>query len=174
LFQAASAQVKGNLFILGAMASWALYTLLNKSFQSKYSGLSVTAWQNLCGTVLLLPLSFTEVREWRLLSVPVVANIVYLAVFCSVVCYLLYSYALRKLDVAVTTMYLNLVPVIGTLGGTLILKETVTYALTSEASHSSSCLIRICHDCCLMASYLYNEWDQTESTRKKKFFRSWK
>ncbi|UUZ97661.1 DMT family transporter [Paenibacillus sp. P25] len=121
-----SVHIQGNLLILGATATWALYTLFNKSFRTNYSSLTVTTYQHICGTVLLLPLALAEYKEWKMISIQAMANIVYLAVFCSVGRYLLYSYALRKLDVAAATMYLNLVPVIGTVSGTIWLKETLS------------------------------------------------
>ncbi|TGE37105.1 EamA family transporter, partial [Desulfosporosinus fructosivorans] len=37
----------------------------------------------------------------------------------------LYNYALKRLDVALTTIYLNLIPVVEVLSGYLILKERV-------------------------------------------------
>ena len=42
-----SATFRGNLFILGAMLSWTLYTLLNKLLKNKYSGLFMTTVSNL-------------------------------------------------------------------------------------------------------------------------------
>ena len=54
-----------------------------------------------------------------------VIGILFLSFFCSVGGYLLYTYALKRLDVALTTIYLNLIPVVGVLSGYLILKESV-------------------------------------------------
>ena len=45
--------------------------------------------------------------------------------FCSAVCYFLYLYALKHLDVAITTLYLNLVPIIGVISGHVILQESI-------------------------------------------------
>lgn len=120
-----SANFKGNLLIVCAMVTWALYTLYNKSLGNTYSGLFVTAFQNLFGTVFLLPLSFSEIKQWEPFPLQAWAGIVFLAIFCSAGCYFLYLYALRKLDVTVTTMYLNLVPIVGVVSGHLFLQETI-------------------------------------------------
>ncbi len=120
-----SVHFKGNVLIVCAMVSWVLYTLCNKSFGAKYSGLSVTAWQHMLGTALLIPLAITEYQQWKLFPVSILLHIIFLAAFCSAGCYLLYIYALRKLDVAATTMYLNLVPIVGVICGHLLLGETV-------------------------------------------------
>ena len=66
-----------------------------------------------------------EYKEWKLFSPLALGNILFLAFFCSVGGYLLYTYALKRLDVALTTIYLNLIPVVGVLSGYLILKESV-------------------------------------------------
>ncbi|MDF2876755.1 MAG: protein of unknown function transrane [Sporomusa sp.] len=115
----------GNLFIIGSMLAWTVYTLVNKSLQNKYSGLCMTTYQTVIGTFFLLPLSLPEWAEWRMFSLTAFWHILFLAVCCSVICYLLYMYALKYLDVAITTLYLNLVPVVGVLGGYYILGESV-------------------------------------------------
>ena len=120
-----SANFKGNLLVLGAMVTWALYTLINKSLQGKYSGIVLTAYQTLFGTVCLVPLSLLEYESWRVFSFTAFLHVLFLAVCCSVICYLLYLYVLKRLDVAVTTLYLNLVPVVGVLGGYWVLGERV-------------------------------------------------
>lgn len=116
---------RGNLLIVGAMVTWSLYTLYNKSLGTRYSGLMTTALQQVFGTVFLLPLALTEYREWKPIPLWIWVHIGLLAVFCSAGCYLLYIYSLRKLDVTVTTMYLNLVPLVGVIGGYIWLKETI-------------------------------------------------
>lgn len=120
-----SANFIGNLFVLGAMLSWTFYTLVAKSLQNKYSGMCMITYQTVIGTLLLIPLSLTEINEWQVFSLTAMGHILFLALFCSVVCYLLYMYALKHLDVAITTLYLNLVPVAGVIGGYVVLGESV-------------------------------------------------
>lgn len=120
-----TATFKGNLLVVCAMLSWTLYTLYAKSLKNKYSGLFLTTYQTLFGTLLLIPASLIEYRQWQLFSLKAFGNIFFLAVCCSAVCYFFYIYALRRLDVAITTLYLNLVPIVGVIGGYLILHETI-------------------------------------------------
>lgn len=115
----------GNLFVVGAMLSWSVYTLLNKSFQGKYSGLFLTTYQSLFGTMFLIPLSLFEYKEWHFFSLTAFSNILFLAIGCSALGYFLYIYALSKLDVTITTLYLNLMCIIGVLGGHFFLQETI-------------------------------------------------
>jgi drug/metabolite transporter (DMT)-like permease len=120
-----SASFFGNLLIMGAMLAWSGYTLINKSLQTKYTGLFMTTCQMTFGTLFLLPAALTEYQQWHALSQLAFFNILFLAVCCSALCYFLYIYALKYLDVAVTTLYLNLVPVVGVISGHFILQETV-------------------------------------------------
>jgi drug/metabolite transporter (DMT)-like permease len=115
----------GNILMVCAMLSWALYTLINKSLQSKYSGVCMTTYQTIFGTLCLIPLSFLECREWRLFSLVAFWHVLFLAICCSVGCYLLYMYVLKHLDVAITTIYLNVVPIIGVVSGHYFLNESI-------------------------------------------------
>jgi len=120
-----SAHFIGNILMLAAMLSWAFFTLVNKSLQVKYSGLFLMTYQTIFGTLLFIPLSLFEYKEWKLFSLIALGNLIFQAIFCSCVAYLLYIYALKRLDVALTTIYLNLIPVVGVLCGYLILNERV-------------------------------------------------
>ena len=55
----------------------------------------------------------------------VVMNLVYLGLFCSAAAFFFYLHALKHLGAAVTTSFLNLVPVFGVFGGALFLKEVL-------------------------------------------------
>ncbi len=120
-----SERFMGNVLMLCAMAAWVAYTLVTKSFRDKYSGLFLTTWQTFCGTILLLPLSLLEYKEWTAYSLVAWANILYLAIFCSALGYFLYIYALKRLDVAITTLYLNLIPIVGVVSGHFVLGEKI-------------------------------------------------
>ncbi|MCO1604535.1 DMT family transporter [Desulfosporosinus nitroreducens] len=120
-----STTFKGNLIMVGAMFSWALYTLLNKSLQGKYSEVFLITYQMLFGTLFLTLMFFTEYDQWRVFSPKAFGYIVFLAVFSSALCFFLYGYALKKLDVVITTLYLNLVPIVGVFSGWCILGEII-------------------------------------------------
>lgn len=120
-----SENFQGNMLMLGAMIAWVFYTLINKRLQQSYSSMALTLYQTVGGTVFLIPLAFLEYKEWAMFSAVAFAHVLFLAIGCSVLCYFLYMHVLKHLDVAITTLYLNLVPVIGVIGGYLILQETV-------------------------------------------------
>ena len=116
---------KGNMFMIGAMSSWAFYTILNKFLQNKHSALFLVTYQTIFGSLFLIPLSLLEFNSWHSFSLLVFMNILFLSILCSALGYFLYSFALKNLDVTITTIYLNLTPIIGIISGYLILNESI-------------------------------------------------
>jgi len=115
----------GNMFMLASMLAWALYTFVTKNLQNKYSSLCLTTWQTVFGTIVLFPMSLMEYKDWQVFSLVAFGNVIFLAICCSVLCYILYLYVLKRLDVTITSLYLNLIPVVGVLSGYLLLHERV-------------------------------------------------
>ncbi len=144
--------LEGNLFMLGACLSWVAYVSLSRrlhggagsgavrSARTSRSGgndgpppghraasrsLSLTAWQNLIGAAFLLPLAVTELRQWFVPGPVVWLNILYLALFCSALGYFLYQFALARLGPVAVATFVNLIPVVGAVGGFAVLGEAL-------------------------------------------------
>lgn len=77
-----SSHFKGNLYMVGAMLVWAFYTLINKSLHGKYSGLSMTTYQTMFGTLFLVPLALLEFKQWQWISATSFWHILFLALCC--------------------------------------------------------------------------------------------
>jgi drug/metabolite transporter (DMT)-like permease len=122
----ASGSIAGDLFMFGACFSWVAYILLSKNLHTRLSDLAITAYQSLFGTAFLIPFALTEHRQWVPVGLTVVLNLLYLAVFSSAVGNFLYVYALSRLGPIAISPYLNLIPVIGVLGGIVLLGEGIT------------------------------------------------
>lgn len=115
----------GNLLMLGACMSWVTYIMLSKNLKKSFSGLALTTYQTLCGTLFLLPLALLEYRQWVPIGLTTWLNILYLAIFCSALGFFLYIYALSKLGSVVISSYINLIPVVSVTGGIILLKESI-------------------------------------------------
>ncbi|MBN1834297.1 MAG: DMT family transporter [Spirochaetales bacterium] len=127
--------LKGNLFMLGACASWVVYIFTSRRLRGRAGGLFLTTWQSVIGVAFLAPLVLLERRQWEmvpggapaLLASPVVwLNLLYLGIACSAVSYFLYLYALSALGSVVVSSYINLVPVVGAVGGVAVLGERLS------------------------------------------------
>jgi len=116
----------GNLLMLGACLSWVAYIQFSKKLNKSFSGLSLTTFQSFFGTIFLFPLAIIEHRSWIMVGWDVGLNIFYLGIFCSATCYFLYLYALARLDSLVVSSYINIIPVVGALGGVVLLGEKLT------------------------------------------------
>lgn len=119
----AAGTVVGDLLMFGACLAWVAYNMLSRDLHHALSDLAITAWQSIVGTAALVLLALTEWRSWVPLTVPVILHLVFLAVLSSAVGNFLYVYGLSRLGPSVVTPFLNLVPVVSAIGGTLILGE---------------------------------------------------
>jgi drug/metabolite transporter (DMT)-like permease len=120
---ASSSSINGFLFMGGAALCWVAYALVTKPLSSKYSGLSISFWQCLFGLAGCLPFAFAEAPKLTDLSLVVILNLLYLGLFCSAAGYLLYIAAMEKLGAGMTSVFLNLVPVVSVAAAYLLLGE---------------------------------------------------
>lgn len=118
----------GNLCMLGACLCWVAYILISSRLKDRFSGLGLTAYQALIGAAFLLPAALLERRAWVFDNPLVWLNLLYLGLFCSALSYFLYLYGLRHLGSVVTSTYVNLIPLVGAVGGVAILGEAFSWA----------------------------------------------
>ncbi len=107
-----SSSLAGYLLMGGAAACWVVYALVTKPLGTKYGHVAITFWQSLFGLLGCIPFALAESPSWRMPSLPVALNVLYLGVFCSAVGYWLYVVAIDRLGAGTTSVFLNLVPVV--------------------------------------------------------------
>jgi drug/metabolite transporter (DMT)-like permease len=117
----------GDLFMFGACLSWVVYIILSRNLHERLSEIAITAYQSLFGTAFLVPLALLEMRQWVPITLAAGLNLVYLAVFCSALSNFLYVYSLSRLGPIAVSPYVNLIPVVGVLGGVALLGETIAW-----------------------------------------------
>jgi drug/metabolite transporter (DMT)-like permease len=118
---------KGNLLMIGAMVAWVIYTIVCKSLNGKYKGIVITTYQMVAASILFIPFIIPEIKHWKVIPVYSAVNLLYLALFCSALAYYLYNVAVNSLGATVSSMFLNLIPVVSIIGGVLVLKESVSF-----------------------------------------------
>ena len=114
--------------MFGACVSWVIYIILSKNLHRRLSEIAITAYQSLFGTAFLVPLALLEMRQWVPITLAAGLNLAYLAVFCSALSNFLYVFALSRLGPIAVSPYVNLIPVVGVLGGVLLLGETLAWS----------------------------------------------
>jgi drug/metabolite transporter (DMT)-like permease len=118
----------GDLFMFGACVSWVVYIILSKNLHQRLSEIAITAYQSLFGTAFLVPLALLEMHQWVPITLAAGLNLAYLAVFCSALSNFLYVYALSALGPIAVSPYINLIPVVGVLGGVVLLRESLVWS----------------------------------------------
>jgi drug/metabolite transporter (DMT)-like permease len=116
----------GNFLIFAAAITWVGYTLLNQPLSQKYDAFSINTWQAVVGAAFLFVLAMIEGKALPGITVGIMADLLFLAVCCSALGYIFYTYALRHLGSIVVTTFINFMPVLGVLGGVFILGERLT------------------------------------------------
>jgi drug/metabolite transporter (DMT)-like permease len=115
----------GNILMLGACLSWVGYSVFSKKLHTRFSSLKITTMQSFYGTIFLIPFAFIERANWVSVKGFAWLNLLFLAIFCSVLSYYLYNLAIRILGITIISVYINLIPLVGFLGGVFILHESI-------------------------------------------------
>jgi drug/metabolite transporter (DMT)-like permease len=113
----ASENTKGNILIFIAVIAWSLFTILGKPLIPKYGALRVTAIHMLFGTILFLPIGLVTAD---LDNIPVITGtiwleVLYLGIIGSCLNYILWYYALGKLETSKVAIFQNMQPVLTTI-----------------------------------------------------------
>lgn len=126
---------KGDLLMMGAVFSWALYSLLGRIRLAPLSSLAVLTYSCLAGALLLLPLSLWEGGWTALAAFPVSSwwSILYLSFGAAGLAYLWYYQGVQAAGSTEASVFMNLEPVAALLFGTLFLGEELTLLLLTSA-----------------------------------------
>ena len=106
---------------------WALYTVLGKPINEKYSALTVLNYTFIFGALELLPFYLISPG----LS-PAAFNgstwiaMIFLTIFCSLIAFLLYNYGTEKLPASIAGMFIYVQPLSGVALAGIVLGESIT------------------------------------------------
>ena len=118
--------VLGALWMLGAVISWAAYTVLAKRLADADHIVSIAVVSGI-GTAMLVPLAAWELAGTPWSNPPLSAwmSVLFLGVVASALAYIVYGSALRELDASLVGAYTNLDPIVGVLTAVLFFGETL-------------------------------------------------
>lgn len=125
-FDFASTRLFGNMLVLCAMICWVIYNIINRKLDKKYPSITITAYQSVSSVFLYVPFVLSERTSWNdlgVLSAQTLENLFFLGIFCSALAYFFYVYAAKRLGITISSTFLNLVPVITTIFGYIVLQE---------------------------------------------------
>lgn len=119
----------GDLLTLLAALLWAFYCLLLRRMNTRYTILFITRKVFFYGILTLLPIySFIPLQlNPKVLFHPVVlCNLLFLGVVASMLCYIMWNTAVKRLGVIRTTNYIYVVPLVTLLTSAVVIHETIT------------------------------------------------
>jgi drug/metabolite transporter (DMT)-like permease len=115
----------GDLFIVGSMLSWAVYSVLLRRFAIPLGAFALLAVLSAIGLALCVPFSAWELAgderiDW---SVGTIAAIAYVGLFPSVVATVFWNEAVARVGAGTAGIFTNLIPVFSVLMAILLLAE---------------------------------------------------
>ena len=141
---------KGELFILGCVASWVVYSLVGKLAMRDLSALTTTAYGIWIGTILLLPFAIWEQNN-RLPRINLMTGLglAYLGILATTLAFNWYYEGINTIGAAKAAIFINLVPLFAIVFGTIFLQESLSATafvgrfgnLRRIVSKSTRCLI---------------------------------
>jgi len=126
----------GDLLTIIAALMWAFYSLIIKNLSGKYSTLFVTRKVFFYGLVSIMPIFVFKPFKTSfqtLLHPEVFLNLIFLGFIASMLCYIMWNMAAKKLGIMRITNYIYFTPVVTLLSSAILIHETITVvALTGS------------------------------------------
>ncbi len=118
----------GDVLLLVAGITWALYTVLGRLAATRYPPVTVTTYATLTGIVWVLPVIPFELSgiAWRPLPPAVWWGILYLGVVSTALAFYLWNKGFTLMDAATGSLFFFAQPVVGAVLGWLLLGESLT------------------------------------------------
>jgi drug/metabolite transporter (DMT)-like permease len=118
----------GNLIVLAAVICWGLFTIFGKSMAVKYGALQSTSVAAFLGGMMLFPFGVFSAARFDFASLNSLdwVGILYLGIGTSIISYLLWYYALRRIEASRLAVFSNGQPIVAAFLALIFLQYTVT------------------------------------------------
>ena len=116
---------KGDLWMVVAMFSWAIYSVLLKKKKHKLSQISLLEMIITMGLIFLLPIYFIEMKMGYhvILNTPFVLTLTYVVLFPSLISFLFWIKGIALIGANRSGIFLHLMPIFSALMAIIIFKE---------------------------------------------------
>lgn len=128
--------IAGDCFIFLASLTFALFTVMGKRSSSQYDAITVNTFAYAGSALALLPVTIWQARATPLsgISLTAWACVFYMAAFASVLCYLIYYFALKRISASRVSAFSYLQPLLASLMAVLWLGESITLSIVAGGS----------------------------------------
>ena len=132
---APQASLVGDLLIFAGGFAFALFTVFGKPVAKRYSAITVIGFAYVTGAVMMAPVAAWQSARFPMASISLEAwaALFYMALFSSVISYLIYYWALGRMAPSRISKFSYLQPPLATALGVIVLGERVTWALAVSA-----------------------------------------
>ena len=115
---------------------FALFAVYAKKATERYGTVAVNGFAYMAGAALLAPIIVWQARAFPFAHVSPAgwSSLVYMAVFPSAICYLIYYHALTRISASRVAAFIYLEPIIATLMAVVFLGETITAPLVASGT----------------------------------------
>ncbi len=123
-----SLSFRGDLLVVGAMLSWAVYTLGVRRYAPKSEPIYLTTWTIVAGAFCLVLLNGSSIfhADWSAYSTGAWLGLLYSVVGSLAIAYLLWNMSVQRVGGVRTTIYVSLVPLVAALSAWMLLDEAIT------------------------------------------------
>jgi drug/metabolite transporter (DMT)-like permease len=120
----------GNMMIFFAVIAWALFAIQGKKLVKKYGAFHITALSMIGGALMFLPVGgyYFAVNGMPMITPGNWGSILYLSLITSVVSYMLWFYALGRMDTTKVAVFANAQPILTTILAVTFLDQPLTSA----------------------------------------------
>ena len=118
----------GDLLIIGAVVTAALYMVGARDLGRDYSAWDITCFQILYGALFYAPMFLVEMSamDWGAVSGSSLLAAVYLTVFATVAAFLCYNFGLTRIQASRASVFINGIPVVTAVAAWVVLGERLT------------------------------------------------
>ena len=120
---AISGSFLGYIYMVGAALSWVIYSFLTRTLFKSHSVIFIVFWQSAAGFICFIPFSVMELHAWGQPSVTIIVHLLFLGILCSAIGHWFYVLAIENLNVSVSGIFLNLIPLVTVAAGFFMLGE---------------------------------------------------
>jgi drug/metabolite transporter (DMT)-like permease len=117
----------GNLLLVVAAVTWALYSVLVKLNSLKYTALAITLAVTAWGIPIVAPVAAIELQTQTIgtLTLPVILGILYIGIGSTAIAFFLWNKSFELLEAATASLFFFAQPVVGTLLSAIFRGETL-------------------------------------------------
>ncbi len=124
-----AADIRGIIFLFGAVLAALFYSVMLKKLTGKYSALLLIAWQNFLGIFLFLPFFLIFEYDSVIHTMPtagIVGSFLLLSILASSVAFVFFAHSVKLLGISKANIYSNLIPVFTAFFSWILLSESIT------------------------------------------------